>query len=112
MRGTLYVLGDGYKTKKCMNSWRGLLEMRRRVLRGLSSFLHRSVRKAWNRWYDRGVKAEAVRRKMRGALSTALRKGFNTFREHHELTTLVGHSLASTGAEKDCRSRRGAPGRR
>ena len=83
MRGTLYVLGDGYKVKKCLNSWIGFLEMNRKVLKGLVALTRRSEYKAWNRWYDRCVKAAEVRAKMRGALSIALRKGMNSWKEVH-----------------------------
>jgi len=77
------VLGDGYKVKKCLNSWKGFLEMNRKVLKGLVALTRRSEYKAWNRWYDRCVKAGEVRAKMRGALSIALRKGMNSWKEVH-----------------------------
>ena len=33
-----------------LNSWKELMYERRRMLRGLASFMHREARRAWGRW--------------------------------------------------------------
>ena len=47
MRGTLYVLGDGHKTKKCLNSWKELVGRNHRAMLSVARMLGGQKRKAW-----------------------------------------------------------------
>ena len=46
MRGTLYVLGDGHKTKKCLNSWKELMGRNQRAMLSVARLFGGQKRKA------------------------------------------------------------------
>ena len=80
MRGTLEVLAGGHRTKKAINSWRHLLDERRRALYALSAFTHGASRQAWNRWASLVRRSHTEHTLMRAVLMFDERKALNTWR--------------------------------
>ena len=74
MRGTLYVLGDGHKTKKCLNSWKELVGRNHRAMLSVARMLGGQKRKAWERWHAFRLQNSRAYSRMLSAFSSALRK--------------------------------------
>jgi hypothetical protein len=76
MRGTLYVLGDGHKTKKCLNSWKEFVGRNQRAMLSVARLFGGQKRKAWDRWHTFRVQNSKAFSRMLSAFSSALRKSF------------------------------------
>jgi len=94
MRGTLYVLGDGHKTKKCLNSWKELVGRNRRAMLSVARLFGGQKRKAWDCWSALRLRQSKALSRMLSAFSSALRKSFGAWASNSAYTRSAFKALA------------------
>jgi len=95
MRGKLSIaFGMRRQEARALNSWRHAMYKRRRMLRGLASFLHAETARAWRCWLAARAHASEARRRMTRTLLVRQRRAFNKLRACGWTTGRVAASVA------------------
>jgi len=95
MRGKLSIaFGMRRQEARALNSWKHAMYERRRMLRGLASFLHAETARAWRCWLAARAHASEARRRMTRVLLVRQRRAFNKLRACGWTTGRVAASVA------------------
>jgi hypothetical protein len=94
IKGTLWSLAGGHRTRKAINSWKDALRRHRLGLRGAASLFRQREAKAWRKWIYNIVKGAEVKKRLVSMLLVRQRKALNTWAEGHNHNRFVLRSVA------------------